>query len=136
MRNTLFYILMIIGMNSTLSAQDINLDESELQSILCQQWEIEYALMGGMKIGQLPGAADFDFDFHSDGKYDIISENEDNKSGRWIYDIENKYVELSIEEKTTSRIKFIDTNKLILILVSGQNDPPGLPSMEVHFKPM
>jgi hypothetical protein len=127
---------MIIGMNSMLYAQDVSLNESELKSILCHQWEIEYALMGGMKIGQMPGAADFDFNFHSDGKYDILSEDGDNKNGLWTYDTENKYIELSIKEKVTSRIKFISKNKLILILVSGQNDPSGLPSMEIHFKPM
>ncbi|CAM4410864.1 hypothetical protein [Zobellia nedashkovskayae] len=136
MRKKLLLLGFIIGLNFTLFAQDININETELESVLCKQWEIEYALMGGMKVGQMPGASDFDFKFHPDGKYDLIREDADNSAGIWTYNSDGKYVELSIEEKVTSRIKYIDQNKLILTLVSGQNDPPGLPSMEVHFKPM
>lgn len=127
---------MLIGLNSPLFAQDINLSNSELVSTLCKQWEIEYALMGEMKIGQMPGAADFDFKFKPDGKYDLLGEDGKNESGTWIYNSEKKYVELSIGGNVTSRIKWINKHKLILILVSGQNDPPGLPSLEVHFKPI
>jgi hypothetical protein len=136
MKKTLLSIGLIIGLNFMLFAQEISLNKSDLESVLCKQWEIEYASMNGMKIGQMPGASDFDFKFKSDGKYDLIREDGKNESGVWVYDTENKYVELSIKGKVTSRIKSIDKNKLILILVSGKNDPKGLPSVEIHFKPI
>jgi len=136
MKRTLIVIGLIIGMNLTCFAQEVTLSESELENVLCKQWDIEYAMMNGMKIGQMPGAADFDIKFKSDGEYDLIREDGENESGIWTYDSEKKYVELSIKDKVTSRIKSLDTNKLILTLVSGKNDPPGLPSVEVHFKPI
>lgn len=136
MKKTLFLMVLVIGLNNSLMAQDVNLSKTELETVLCKQWEIEYALMGGMQIKQIPGAADFDFKFISDGKYDLIRKDGNTESGIWTYLPENKYVELSIKDKITSRVKSIDESKLILILVSGENDPPGIPSIEVHFKPI
>ena len=136
MKRNLIVIGLVIGINLNCFAQEVTLSESELKNVLCKQWEIEYALMNGMKIGQMPGASDFDFNFKKDGTYDLIREDGKNESGIWTYNSEKKYVELSIKEKVTSRIKSIDKTKLILTLVSGQNDPPGLPSVEVHFKPI
>lgn len=126
---------LIIGINLTAHSQDVTLSEPELSNVLCKRWEIEYAVMNGMKFGQMPGAADFDINFKSDASYNLISEDGKNDSGIWTYDKKNKYVELSIKDKITSRIKSISNNKLILTLVSGQNDPPGLPSVEIHLRP-
>ncbi|MEP3210847.1 MAG: hypothetical protein ABJN95_16715 [Maribacter sp.] len=136
MKGILLIFGFLVGLSNGLSAQDIGLSKTQLETVLCKQWQIEYALMGGMKIKQMPGAADFDFKFISDGKYDLIRKDGNNESGIWKYFPENKYVELSIKDKITSRIKSIDESKLILILVSGENDPPGIPNVEVHFKPI
>ena len=136
MKTIILTIGFIIGLNFTFLSQNIKLTESELGPILCKQWEVEYAMMGTMKITQKIGAADFDFKFKSDGKYNLIREDGNNDIGIWTYNSEKKYVELSIKGKITSRIKSIDKDKLILTLVSGQNDPTGLPSIEVHFKPI
>ncbi|PHS66714.1 MAG: hypothetical protein COB12_05790 [Flavobacterium sp.] len=136
MKKTILFIGFLIGLNFNLLAQNINLNKSELESVLCKQWEIEYALIDGMKIGQIPGATDFDFKFKSDGKYDLIREEGNIENGLWVFDIKNKYVELLIKGKLTSRIKSIEKDKLILAMVSRQNDPLGLPSVEIHFKPI
>ena len=74
--------------------------------------------MTGMKIGQIPGAADFDLKLITVAKYKLIRENGNNDGGIWTFDTEKKYVELSIKGKITSRIKSIDKNKLILTIVS------------------
>ena len=79
----------------------------------------------------MPGATDFDFIFSSDGSYDLIREDGDNKSGTWIYNLANKNIELSIEDKMTSRIISINKDKMIVTLVSDR-----LPGVEIHFKPI
>jgi hypothetical protein len=129
------FVFLIIH-NFSLNAQDINLSKSDLEVVLCKQWKIEYALMGGMKIQQMPGAADFDLKFKSDGTYDLIQEDGTIDNGIWVFDSKMKLIVLSIKEKVTSRVKSINENKLILTLVSGQKEPPGLPNMEIHFKPL
>ena len=131
MKKILILIILVSGMNLISLAQEVTLTKSELEDVLCKQWGIEYAMMNGMKIGQLPGATDFDFKFTPDGNYDLIREDGDNESGTWVYNVANKNVELSIEEKMTSRIKSIDKNKMILTLVSER-----LPGVEIHFKPI
>jgi len=136
MKKGILFLLILTGLNSSIFGQNITLSEPELESVLTKQWTIEFAMVGSMKIGQMPGAKDFDFIFKKDKKYDIIEEDGSTKSGTWKYDMDKNYVELSINGKTTSRIKSIDKNKLILTMVSGKNDPPGLPSVEVHFKPI
>ena len=135
MKKIFLFLGLLIGSCPSLFAQNINMTESELESFLIKQWEIEYAMMGSMKIGQMPGAKDFDFLFKKDGKYDLIEDNGTIRTGMWEYVTENKYVELSVDGKITSRIKSIDKNKLILTMVSGKNDPAGLPNVEIHFKP-
>ncbi|HHC79451.1 MAG TPA: hypothetical protein ENK46_06180 [Flavobacteriia bacterium] len=137
MNKTLFLIFSsIILCCFSSSAQNITLDEPELIQVLCKQWKIDFAVVGNMKIGQKPGADNFDMKFASDGTYRLINDNEKTiNTGKWTYNVKKKYVELSIDEKVTSRILSINAKKLVLILVSGKNDPPGLPQMEVHFKP-
>tara|TARA_R110002072_G_scaffold302347_1_gene484810 strand:- start:892 stop:1329 length:438 start_codon:yes stop_codon:yes gene_type:complete len=131
MKKNIILILLVIGINFVASAQEVTLTKSEIEKVLCKQWGIEYAMMNGMEIRQMPGATDFDFIFTSDGSYDLIREDGDNESGTWVYNVANKNIELSIEENMTSRIKSIDENKMIVTLVSER-----LPGVEIHFKPI
>ena len=127
---------LILGWNSCLTAQNINLGESELKSVLCQQWGIDFAMLGEMKIKQIPGATDFDFKFKSDGTYSIIAETGETKSGNWTFHPKGKYVELEINGTITSRIESISENKLILVMTPDDSGPSGMPKVETHFKPV
>lgn len=136
MKKTLAALGFLIGLNTSFFAQNITLTASELETILTKQWEIEYAMMGSMKIGQVPGAKDFDVLFKRDGKYDLIEDDGTIRNGIWKYVTKNNYIELSIDGKVTTRIKSINKSKLILIMVSEDNDAPTLPNVEIHFKPI
>lgn len=136
MKKTLVALGFLIGLNTSFFAQNITLTASELETILTKQWEIEYAMMGSMKIGQVPGAKDFDVLFKRDGKYDLIEDDGTIRNGIWKYVTKNNYIELSIDGKVTTRIKSINKSKLILIMVSEDNDAPTLPNVEIHFKPI
>jgi outer membrane lipoprotein-sorting protein len=80
MKKLLLFLVLLIGFNVSLLGQNVKLTESELETILSNQWEIEFAMMGSQKIGQMPGAKDFDFLFKKDGKFDLI---EDDGTIRW-----------------------------------------------------
>lgn len=136
MKKTLVALGFLIGLNTSFFAQNITLTASELETILTKQWEIEYAMMGSMKIGQVPGAKDFDVLLKRDGKYDLIEDDGTIRNGIWKYVTKNNYIELSIDGKVTTRIKSINKSKLILIMVSEDNDAPTLPNVEIHFKPI
>jgi hypothetical protein len=136
MKKSLFFLGLLIGFNASILAQNVKLDKSELESFLTKQWEIEFAMMGSQKIGQMPGAKDFDFFFKEDGKFDIIEDDGTIRNGFWKYLLEDNYIELTIDGKVTSRIISLDKSKLILILVSGNSDSPKLQNVEIHFKPI
>lgn len=119
-----------------LTAQNISMNESELKSVLCQQWGIDFAMLGEMKIKQIPGATDFDFKFKSDGTYEIIEETGETKTGNWTFYPNHKFVELEINGTTTSRIESISTDKLILVMTPDDSGPSGMPKVETHFKPV
>jgi len=128
-------VILFITMNNSLIAQKISQKESELKPLLCIEWEIEYANLGAIKIGKIPGAKDFDMKFRPDGTYDIIKDDGETNTGNWKYYLDKKYVELEINGTITSRITYIDKNKLVLIMTSEDNGPSGMAKIETHFKP-
>lgn len=134
-KNVSILAILFIALGNSLAAQKISQNESELKSLLCQQWEIEFAIMGGMKIGQLPGATDFDFKFRADGTYDVIKDNEETNTGSWKFYPDEKYVELEMNGTKTSRIASISGNKLVLVMTPEDSGPPGMGEIETHFKP-
>ena len=60
MEKQLLFLGLLIGFNISVIGQNVKMTESELGTILPNQWEIEFATMGSQKIGQMPGAKDFD----------------------------------------------------------------------------
>ena len=136
MKKLLLFLGLLIGFNISLLGQNVKLTQSELETILTHQWEIEFAMMGSEKIGQMPGAKDFDFLFKKDGKFDLIEDDGTIRTGFWKYLSEDNYIELTIDGRITSRITSLNKNKLILILVSGKSDSSKLPNVKIHFKPI
>ena len=136
MKKLLFFIGLLIGFNFSVLGQNVKFTESELETNLTKQWEIEFAMMGSDKIGQMPGAKDFDFLFKKDGKFDLIEDDGTIRTGFWKYLSEDNYIELTIDGTITSRIISLDKNKLILILSSGKSDSTKLQNVEIHFKPI
>jgi hypothetical protein len=136
MKKLLLFLVLLIGFNVSLLGQNVKLTESELETILSNQWEIEFAMMGSQKIGQMPGAKDFDFLFKKDGKFDLIEDDGTIRTGFWKYLLKDNYIELTIDGNVTSRIISLNKSKLILILVSGKNDTGKLQNVEIHFKPI
>lgn len=133
-KNLYLTICFIIGLHLNLKAQNVTQSRVELNKILCKKWAPEYALMGGMRINQLPNNIAFKLEFNYDNSYLVLKENEKQK-GKWTQNTSEKYVELIINNKITSRITKINETEFILVLVSdNKNEPLGLPSLEIHFK--
>ena len=53
-------ICFIIGLQLNLNAQNITQSKVEINKILCKKWVPDYALMGGMRINQLPNNLAFE----------------------------------------------------------------------------
>ncbi len=136
MKKILLFLVFSIELNASLFSQNINQSQSELETLLIKQWEIEYAMLGTTKIEQMPGAKDFNILFNLDGTYQLIEDTGNVITGKWIFFPEKKYVELAIGEKISSRIISLEKDKMILIIVSGKEKSPDVPNSEIHFKPI
>ncbi|WP_035648818.1 hypothetical protein [Flavobacterium sp. ASV13] len=132
----IFYLTLSLffGINFNSKAQNVSQTKTELNKVLCKTWQADYAMMNGMRINQLPNNIAFELEFNSDNSYLVIKEKTKQK-GKWTFNEKKKYIDLSINNKTNSRITKISENELILVLVSdGKNNPPGLPNMEIYCK--
>ncbi|WP_426485839.1 hypothetical protein [Flavobacterium sp. 2] len=132
----IFYLTLSLffGINFNSKAQNVSQTKTELNKVLCKTWQADYAMMNGMRINQLPNNIAFELEFNSDNSYLVIKEKTKQK-GKWTFNEKKKYIDLSINNKTNSRITKISKNELILVLVSdGKNNPPGLPNMEIYCK--
>jgi hypothetical protein len=135
MKKILYLTLsLFLTINFNSKAQNVTQTKTELNTILCKTWKADYAMMNGMRINQLPNNIAFEFEFLSDNSYFVIKEKTKQK-GKWIFNQNKKYIDLSINNKINSRIIKISENEIVLILVSdGKTNPPGLPNMEVYLK--
>ncbi|WP_268849379.1 hypothetical protein [Flavobacterium aestivum] len=135
MKKILYLTLgLLLGINFNSKAQNVSQTKTELTKILCKTWKADYAIMNGMRINQLPNNIAFEFEFNSDNSYVVIKEKTKQK-GKWTFNEKKKYIDLSNNNKTNSRITKINENELILVLVSeGKSNPPSLPNMEVYCK--
>jgi hypothetical protein len=48
---------------TSLLAQNITIPADSIQMLLCKNWEVDYAIMGGMKIGRMPGGKQIKLSF-------------------------------------------------------------------------
>lgn len=135
MKKVAIAFLLLISYQLPLVAQDITLKPSKLESLLCKQWKIAFAQMGDMKIEQIPEAIDFDLRFETDGTYEVIGLNEDENTGTWFYDEKEKTVELNASGDVTFKIKSISKEDLVINLNLGEDAPPGMSNLKLHFQP-
>jgi hypothetical protein len=135
MKKILYLTLgLFLTINFNSKAQNITQTKTELNTILCKNWKVDYAIMNGMRINQLPNNIAFEFEFHNDNSYFVIKEKTKRK-GKWNFNQNKKYIDLIIDNKTNSRITKINENELVLVLVSdGKSNPPEMPNMEVYLK--
>ncbi|MNE09693.1 hypothetical protein D3C80_1023790 [compost metagenome] len=83
-------ILSLVGLFLSIAAsfsQSIDLPTDTVTALLCSKWEVNYALIGGMKIGRMPGATEIKYEFNKDGTILLTSTNPNKKAkGTWVYD--------------------------------------------------
>ncbi len=127
-------IMLFLAASSFLTAQEVEVNNSELLPMLCKGWEMEYAMMQGTQMKQKPGAANTEFEFKTDGSYLLLGNDGTKSIGSWRLNSEMNYVELLMKGQEVSRIKSIVADKLIMVLPPKENAPAQLSAIEIHFK--
>lgn len=122
---------------STLTSygQSISLSEDSIMTLLTKKWEVDYAVMGGMKIGKIPGASDINYDFKKDKTFLMSSNNPNDKAkGTWKYDPKKKLIKLTVNGKTNTIIVSLKDNELIMQVDTKEATPDDPMEIKLVYK--
>ncbi|HEX4849170.1 MAG TPA: lipocalin family protein [Puia sp.] len=126
-------ILLISSSNSF--CQAINLEGDSLKNLLCKQWKMDYAIMGGMRIDKMPGAAETNFEFKNDGTFIQTTNISSQKTkGGWSYDKNKKVVKLISNGKSNFNIISLKKDELIMLADTKQATPDDPTPIQIVYK--
>jgi hypothetical protein len=92
------FICLICSSNHS-KAQSITMSPDSVRLLLCKQWEMNYFLLGGAKIGTAPGEKIY-FDFKPDNTFLTYDSHGSAKTaGTWSFDPKKKLIVLMINGK-------------------------------------
>jgi hypothetical protein len=130
----IFTMLCFIG-NKAIS-QNINLNENEIPKILCQTWNLDYALLAGNKIGGSEKVQE-KYIFKTDGTYNKFYSDSLNKKGKWNYNQNEKYIELQNETNSVvGKISFLNPERIIVLhKIKLEIQGVTIENTEFYYKP-
>ncbi|HSC53004.1 MAG TPA: hypothetical protein VLC98_05275 [Phnomibacter sp.] len=123
-------VILLTVSGTSLFAQNITTSPDSTQALLCKKWTIDYAEMGGMKIGRIPGTPEMKFEFYKDKTFMASSTDpkEENK-GNWHYDPKKKMIKAIIVGGGNFSIISLKEAELVMlpdIKNATPNDPTGI----------
>ncbi|HLK28056.1 MAG TPA: DUF4923 family protein [Puia sp.] len=129
------FIILFLLCSSKSFCQTIDVQEDSLKNLLCKKWQMDYAMMGGMKINKMPSAAEANFEFKKDGTF-IETTNKDSKkiNGTWIYDKNKKHIKLTINGKSSLSIISLKEDELTMLADTKQATPDDPMQLQIVYK--
>ncbi len=116
-------------------SQTISLPADSISTLLCKKWEVDYAMMGGMKIGKLPGAPEMNYEFSKDKTFMMTSNDpKDKKKGTWFYDSKKKLIKLTVDGKVTTTIISLKDEELIMLVDTKEVTPDDPSAIQLVYK--
>jgi hypothetical protein len=138
MRKTLFVCIVAIAVSGpSLFAQNITISTDSVQKLLCKKWEVDHALVGGMKIGQLPGASEINYEFSRDHSFLMTSNDpKEKRKGFWRYDPKKKQISLTINGRTNMRIISLKEDEFVALADTKNATPDDPMEISLVYKPV
>ncbi len=125
--------LFLISMNSF--SQTINLSADSIATLLCKKWEVDYAMMGNMKIGKIPGATEINYEFNMDKTFLMTSKDpKDKTKGTWAYDTKKKIIKLTVNGKSNTSIISLKEGELIILADTKEATPDDPMEIKLVYK--
>jgi len=135
MKKNLLTLFIFISILTNISFAQIPSTEDSVKSLLCKKWEIDYALMTGMKITKGMGAPDIFFEFKPDHTFlETSSVEKKNETGSWSVDLTKKLVSLQHEGKSKIIISSITPVELQMRLLPQNESEKDLEQMQLVLK--
>jgi len=121
--------------NTTAFSQNINLSPDSITTLLCKKWEVDYAMLGDMKIGRIPGAEELNYEFNKDKTFLLTSNDPNDKSkGTWAYDPKKKVIKLTVNGKSNTSIVSLKQGELVMHVDAGHTASQGPSDVTVVYK--
>ena len=128
-------IVSIIVSGSSLFAQDITISADSIQTLLCKKWEVDYAVVGGMKIGRMPGAEEINYEFNKDKTFTMSNKDAKEKTkGTWNYDAKKKMIKLTIDGKNRTNVISLNENELVMLVDTTEGAQKDLGPIHIVYK--
>lgn len=130
----IFIIAFTISATS-LFAQNIAIPVDSINTLLCKNWDINYAMLGGMKIGKMPGVPEVSYAFAKDNSF-IMSSNDpkDKKKGTWSYDPKKKLIKLTADGKSNTSIISLKEDEFIMLVDTKNATPDDSMELKLVYK--
>jgi len=128
-------IITLLFSNTKSLSQTIDLSADSITTVLCKKWEVDYAIMGGMKIGRLPGATEINYEFNKDKTFLMTSNDpKDKTKGTWAYDTKKKIIKLTINGKSNTSIISLKEEELIMLADTKEATPEDPMEIKLVYK--
>lgn len=105
-------------------SQNIILSPDSINTLLCKKWQVDYALMGNMKIEQLPGATEINYEFLKNGTVIMTTSpatDKEKTKGSWSYDAKNKRIKIVTYNKNTGVITDLNDSLFVMQMNTDKN---------------
>ena len=136
MKKIFFAGILALLLSGTQSfGQTINLSADSITTLLCKKWEVDYAIMGDIKIGRMPGAGEINYEFKKDKTF-IMTTNDptDKTKGTWAYDTKKKVIKLTIDGRSKASVISLKNEELIILVDTKDVTPDDPTDIKVIYK--
>jgi hypothetical protein len=137
MKKFISICIVALTVSSTSSfAQNITIPLDSIQTLLCKKWEVDYALMGGMKIGRMPGASEINYEFNKDKTFIMTSNDpKEKKKGTWSCDPKKKLIKLTVDGRSNTSIISLKEGEFVMLTDTKNATPDDPMEIKLVYKP-
>jgi hypothetical protein len=129
-------IIALTVSSTSLFAQNITIPLDSIQTLLCKKWEVDYAVMGGMKIGRMPGASEINYEFNKDKTFIMTSNDpKEKKKGTWSYDQKKKLIKLTVDGRSNTSIISLKEGEFVMLADTKNATPDDPMEIKLVYKP-
>ena len=136
MKKTICLVVLVLLMSGLkVTGQSIDLSPDSIAGLLCKKWEVDYAMLGDMKLGRAPGGTEINYEFKKDKTYLATSNDpKDNIKGTWAYDPKKKIIKLIQNGKSRMSIISLKEGELIMLADVSEATPNDPMEIKLVYK--
>ena len=128
-------IISLLLLNKNSFSQTIDLSTDSIATLLCKKWEVDYAMMGSMKIGRIPCATEINYEFNKDKSFLMTSNDpKDKTKGTWAYDTKKKIIKLTVNGKSNTSVISLKEGELIILADTKEATPDDQMEIKLVYK--